>query len=135
MKKYESKFRSVPLPVILIFSITGVFASLFSRFTFGENELYLGSLFLLAAFVFVFVKYADVKYPAFLVALEGCSTYIYVFHIMISTSLCILYGMFGIDIYSSVTLENLHPIAVCIAATIFSYLFIKIQKAVRKNKA
>lgn len=134
VKKYEYKFRSVPLPVILIFAIVGIFASLFSRFTFGENELHVGSLFVLAAFVCVFIQYADVKYPAFLLALEGCSTYVYVFHIMISTFLCILYGMFGINIYSSVTLENLHPVVVCIASTIFAFLFIKIQKAIRKNK-
>ena len=128
VKKYEYKFRSIPNYMIFAFIIIGAFESVLSRFFFGENELHIGSLFILAALVCVFIKYADTKYPAFLTALEGCSTYIYIFHIMISTALCIVYGIFGIDIYSSVTLENLHPIVVCITCTVFSYLIIKISK-------
>lgn len=126
VKKYEYKFRNVPNYMIFVFVVIGALESIISRFFFGSNELYIGSLFILVAVVCVFIKCADAKHPSFLIALEGCSTYIYIFHIMISTIICIIYGMFGIDIYSSVILQNLQPIIVCIASTIFSYFFIKI---------
>ena len=133
-KKYEHKFRSVPNYLILVFVALGAFESVISQYFLGSNELYVGSLLVLAAIVCVVVKYADVKLPSFLTALDGCSTYIYIFHIMISTCFFIVYGVLGIDIYSSVILENLHPIVVCIASTVFSYLFVKILEKIRKNK-
>lgn len=133
VKKHKHKFRNIPNYLILLFIPIGAFESVISRFSFGENELYIGSLFVLVAIVCVFIKFEDVKYPTFLTALEGCSTYIYIFHIMISTVLCIIYGVLGIDIYSSVTLENLHPIIVCVVSTVFAYLFIKILKKFTKN--
>ena len=126
-KKQEHKFRNVPNYMIVLLIAIGAFESVISRYFFGENELYIGSLLVLAAIVCLFIKGADVKYPSFLTALDGCSTYIYIFHIIISTSLFIVYGMFGIDIYSSVISENLHPIIVCVASTVFAYLIMKIK--------
>ena len=133
VKKYEHKFRNVPNYMILVFVVLGTLETIASRCFFGPNELYIGSLFVLAAIVCVFIKYSDVKYPAFLTALEGCSTYIYIFHIMISTVICIIYGVLGIDIYSSVIFVNLHPIIVCVSSTIFAYFFVKIMKKSGKN--
>lgn len=133
VKKYEYKFLSIPNYIIFIFIVIGAFESIISRCFFGENELYIGSLFVLAAIVCALVKYAEVKYPSFLTAFEGCSTYIYIFHIIISTVFIIIYGVLGIDIYSSVILENLHPIIVCVASTVFSYVLVKILNKVRKN--
>jgi hypothetical protein len=134
VKKYECKFKNVPNYMIFVFIIIGALETVISRSFLGENELYIGSLLILVAVVCIFIKGADVKYPSFLTALEGCSTYIYIFHIMISNAILIIYGFIGIDIYSSVTLENLHPVMVCIAATVFSYLIIKISKKFLKNK-
>ena len=133
VKKHEHKFRNIPPYMILVFVVLGAFESIVSRCFLGENELHIGSLFVLAAIVCVFIKYADVKYPAFLTALEGCSTYIYIFHIMIATVLYIMYGVLGIDIYSSIILENLHPIVVCVSSTIFAYIFVRILKKAGRN--
>ena len=133
-KKHESKFQNIPNYVIFVLAVTGAFASIISRLFFGENELHIGSLFILVAIVCVFIKGAIVKYPSFLTAFDGCSTYIYIFHIIISTVILIFYGILGIDIYSSLILENLHPIVVCIACTIFSYLIIKISKNIPFHK-
>ena len=136
VKKHESKFRSIPDYVTPVFIAFGALVSLISAYFLGTNELYVGSLFILTAIICVFVKRADAKTPPFLTALEGCSTYIYIFHIMISTVIFIIYGVLGIDIYSSVILENLHPVIVCVASTVFAYLFIKISKrasVLRKN--
>ena len=134
VKKYECKFRNIPNYTIWIFLVIGALESVVSRFLLGGNELYIGSLFVLVAIVCVFIKWADAKYPSFLTALEGCSTYVYIFHIIISTVIFIFYGILGIDIYSSVILENLHPIIVCVASTVFAYLFIKIPKKLSKTK-
>lgn len=134
VKKYEHKFQNIPNHMLFVFVVIGAFESIISRFAFGENELYIGSLFILVAVVTVFIKYSNAKYPRFLTALTGCSTYIYIFHIMISTTLNIIYGILGIDINDYMILENLHPIVVCVASTVFAYLFIKIFKKPRKNK-
>ena len=134
VKKYQHKFQAIPVYVILASVIIGGFGSLISRYFLGENEFHIGSLFILFAIVCTFIKYKDVKYPSFLTALEGCSTYIYIFHILISSAIYIAYSILGINIYSSVFTENLHPIIVCISSTIFSYFLIKILKIFKKSK-
>ena len=134
VKKYKHKFQKVPGYMVLVFAVIGAFETIISCLIFGQNELYIGSLFILAAVVAVFIKYSNVRYPRVLTALDGCSTYIYIFHIVIATALNVIYSILGIDIYSSLILENLHPIVVCIASTIFAYLFIKIFKKPRKSK-
>jgi hypothetical protein len=134
VKKYECKFKNVPNYMIFVFIIIGALETVISRSFLGENELYVGSLFVLVALVCVFIKCANVKYPPFLLALEGCSTYIYIFHIMISSVICITYGVVGIDMYSSAILENLHPVIVCIGSTVFSYVLIKTLKHIKKIK-
>ena len=134
VKKHEEKLRGVPNYLIYLLLIIGAFESVFSRFFFDANELYVGSIFILIALVCVFIKGANVKYPAFLTALEGCSTYIYVSHIAIATVITIIFSIVGIDIYSSTTLENLYPIAVCFASTIFAYVLIKILKRKRTHQ-
>lgn len=132
-KKYEFKFQNIPVYMIFVLLAVGTFESVISRSFLGPNELYIGSILILIAIVCVFIKYANVKYPAFLTSLEGCSTYIYIFHITISTIICIILGILGIDIYSSRTLENLLPIIVCVASTVFSYILIKIIKKVSEK--
>ena len=133
-KKYECKFRSIPHYAIPILAAIGALESVISAYLFGTKELYVGSLFVLSAMICVLIQYSDAKIPSALTALEGCSTYIYIFHIMVSTVLFIIYGVFGLDIYASVALENLHSIVVCVASTIVAYVFIKILENVRKPK-
>lgn len=134
VKKYEHKFSAIPDYVIVASVITGAFGSIISRFCFGENELFTGSVLILFATVCIFTKYANVKHPAYLTALDGCSTYIYIFHIMISNVIHIAYGVLGINIYASLILENLHPIVVCVSSTIFAYLIIRALNIYKKIK-
>ena len=135
VKKYEHKFHSIPNYVIFASIIIGIIEAILSRYFFGINELYIGSLFILFAVVCVFVKYSDTRYPPFLIALEGCSTYIYIFHIMIAAVINRMYALFGIDKDSSIFLKNIHPILVCIASTILAFCITQfIKKTQRKNK-
>lgn len=133
-KKHEDKLKKLPNYAVFAFVLIGAAETIISRWFFGQNEFFIGSLFILIGLVCLFIKCADVKYPAFLRSLEGCSTYVYIFHIVISTAISIILGLVGIDIYSSVILENLHPIIVSVASTIFAYVFIKISKKLRKKK-
>ena len=135
VKKHEDKFKSIPDYMIPALVAVGALESVISAFLFGTKELYVGSLLVLTAIICLFVKRTNLKNPPLLTALEGCSTYIYIFHIMISTVIFIIYGVLGINIYSSVILENLHPIIVCAASTVFSYLLIKVLKMWRRTKA
>lgn len=132
VRKYEYKFQDIPAYVIFVSVITGIFETVVSRWFFGENELYIGSLLILFAIVCAFIKYKDVKYPSFLTALDGCSTYIYIFHLTISYGFYVIYGVLGIDVSASVILENLHPLLVCVSSTVFSYLLLKILKYFKK---
>ncbi len=125
-KKHENKLRSIPNYALIIAVAIGIFESLFSRCFFGKNELYVGSLLILFAIVVVFIKYPTVKYPLFFNALSGCSTYVYIFHIMISSVILQIYKLFTIDFNTSIILKYAHPIIVCFASTIFAYGIIQL---------
>ena len=133
-KKHQHKFLAIPNYVILLSIIIGILESFFSRYFFEKKEIYIGSLCILFAFMCVFMKYSTIRYPKFLIALEGCSTYIYIFHDMISKTIRALYTAVGIDMKSSIVLTNLHPIIVCISATVFAYMLIKIQYMLQKQQ-
>ena len=133
-KKHYNKFSSVPNFALILSIIVGILASIFSRYFFGKKELYIGSLFVLFAFVCLFIKYSTLKYPKFLTALEGCSTYIYIFHDMISKVIRAIYLAFGININSYMVLKNAHPIIVCVVSTLFAYLLIRILKTAQRHK-
>ena len=134
VQKHHHRFFTIPNYVIFLSIIIGVLESLLSRYFLGKKELYVGSLFILFAFVNVLIKYSTIKYPNFLMALEGCSTYIYIFHDMISKTIRAFYTALGFNIKSSIVLQNLHPIIVCISATVFACLLIKIQKIVKTKE-
>ncbi len=134
VKKYEARLHKVPGYVIVISAIAGIIAALFSRYTFGKSELYIGSLFVLFSIVCIFIKYASVQYPSFITALQGCSTYIYIFHIMVLSVLNRIYAARGIDVNSSVFLKNLHPIIVCTVSTMIAYFLVKVFKKAHKKK-
>ncbi len=133
-KKYETKLHNIPNYMLLISLIIGIAESLLSRYLFGKNELYIGSLFILFAMVCMFVKYSFVQYPRFFTALEGCSIYVYIFHIIISSVIIKIYALFGINTNSSVILKNIHPILVCIASTIFAFCMTQFIKKTQRKK-
>ena len=134
VKKHEDKILRVPRYVIPTFLAIGALESVISAFLFGTKELYLGSLLILGAIICTFIQ-CNIKLPSFLTALEGCSTYIYIFHIMISTVILIIYGILGINIYASVITESLHSVVVCVASTVFAFVLTKILEKWRKARA
>jgi len=127
-RKNQHKLRDVPNYILIIAAATGAVESIFSRFCFGRNELYLGSLFVLFALVVAFIKYSNVRYPCALEALSGCSLYIYIFHIMVSSVIVEIYERFGVNLNSSVILINIHPILVCVVSTILALLIRQITR-------
>lgn len=133
VKKHEHKFHSVPDFVIFASIIIGFFESLLSRYFFGRNEVYIGSLLILFAIVCVFIKHSNARYPSFLTALNGCSTYVYIFHIIISGLINRMYTLFGIEKSSSVLLTNIHPLLVCACSTAFAYVIVRLNNK-RKHK-
>lgn len=134
VRKYIDKFRATPNYVAVITAIMGVIFTIVSRYITGKNNLYIGSLFILFSVVVTFVKYPDVKYPRFVMAITSCSTYIYIFHRLVAQILVKIYQARHIDINTCAVLRNIHPILVCIITTILSYVIIKItnKKALKK---
>ena len=134
VKKYQHKFITISNFVISLFLIIGILESILSRYFLGKKEIYIGSLLILIALICVFIKYSAIKYPRFLIVIGGCSTYIYVFHDMVSKSLRATYTMLGLDMNSSVILMNLHPLVVCVISTLVAYLFNKVLGALQRHK-
>lgn len=134
VKKYEDKIHNLPNYLIFIFAILGICESVISRYFFGKNELYIGSLFILFATICIFIKFSNIQYPSFLISLGGCSTYIYIFHIAISGVIKRIYLLLGINIDSYILLKISHPIIVCIVSTVFAYCITKIVEQIHKAK-
>ena len=133
-RKYEERLQRTPMPVAMGILVFGIAATLLSRMFIGKNELYLGSVFVLIALVIVFIRFKDVKYPKALTELAECSTYIYIMHILVRDTLLILYPLCGLDYGSSVSLQMLHPLAVCLITTVFAYLFILMLRLIHTMK-
>lgn len=132
-KKYEAKLRNVPNFILFIMIAAGAAESLLFRFFIKLNELYIGSLLILFAIVVIFIKYANITYPRSLKVLDGCSTYIYIYHIMVAQVAVIIYGLFHLDPSTSVLLKNIHPLVVCAVSTLLAYLTVKVEKEVAKQ--
>lgn len=133
-KKHEHKWESIPDYVLIIAVIIGVVETLLSRYFLGKNELYIGSLFILFAVSATFIKYSTAKYPPFINTLTGCSTYIYIIHILVSQIIKEIYVLLYINIDTSVFLAYLHPIIVCIVSTALAYFAMRITNAISLKK-
>lgn len=127
-KKYELKFKAVPNYLIWIAAIVGALESVFSRFSFGRQEMYIGSVLILFALVCTFIKYADAKMPSFVTKLEGCSTYIYIFHTIVAGLMEDLYPLLGLSMRRSLLLQNIHPILVLFISIAVAYVIVRISK-------
>jgi surface polysaccharide O-acyltransferase-like enzyme len=125
-KKHENKCHSIPNYVIVIAVIIGIVETILSRSFLGRNELYVGSLFILFTATVTFIKFSAKKYPSFLNTLASCSTYIYIYHIMLSNFIKEVYIWFDINMEASMLLMNIHPIIVCIVSTVLAYFTIQI---------
>jgi len=132
-KKYSQKLCAIPAYVIVGCAIFGIAEVLLSWFFWGKNELYLGSLGILFSLTAIFVKYPNIKYPSILNSLTGCSTYIYILHLMVSGIMGKVYAVAGLDMSSSVILKMIHPFAVCIFSTVTAYIFVRIERRLKKN--
>lgn len=133
--KYRHKLIDIPNLVIIISIIIGVLETLFSRYFFGKNEIYLGSVFILFAIVLVFLKFSNVKYPSMLTSLEGCNTYIYILHPMVSSVMVNMYALLTVDFGGGgyLVLRMTHPLIVCLVSTALAYVSNKILKRVEKR--
>ena len=134
VKKYEHKFAKVPKTIILASLIIGIAESVLCSHYVRNNELYIGSLLILFAIVCIAIKYSDIEYPKFLTSLEGCSTYIYIFHIAIAIGIEEIYKLIWLDCDWPVILKFMHPVIVCIASTASAYLIMQILKKVIKKR-
>lgn len=131
VRKHVDKLRNVPNFVVAVSVVLGGAEILISQCLLGKQELYLGSLFLLFAIIVIFTKYPNGKYPQSLLALTGCSTYIYVFHPMVSDLLKEIYPYLRMNYHASVWLQMLHPLVVCIISTVLAWV---INKCLEKRK-
>ena len=129
-KKYQHKLLNLPDWVIIFSAIIGILETSLSRLFFVENELYVGTLFLLFSLTITFIKYPNAKFPSMLITLSECSTYIYILHPMIISISKDLYAALGINC-SSVAFQMVQPLIICVFSTIVAYAFIRVAK--RRN--
>lgn len=124
---YKHKLCNTPNYMIVIFLILGILETIISRYFFGKNELYIGSLLILSACIAIFIKFPNIECPSALLSLTSCSTYIYIFHPLISSLIEIMYSIINIKFGISVFLQMIHPILVCVLSTLWAHQLNKIS--------
>ncbi len=131
--KYQLKFKKIPTSAVVVLIVFGVLETILSRYFFGKNELYIGSVFVLISLVIVFIKFPNIKLAPILTSITGCSAYIYIFHPMVSSVTKKMYTVLGLDYTSSIILQMIHPLTVCVFTTIFAYILIKIKQRLQNR--
>ena len=133
VNKYQHIFRKIPPPAIAVLIMIGISETLFSWYYFGNSDLYIGTLCILAALVAVFLKFPDMQYPPAVLSLTGCSTYIYIFHPMLSYVAYKLYLTLDVDV-STVAFHMVHPLVICVLSTVLAYLLRKITQGITNRR-
>lgn len=128
VRKHQDKIRRIPNYALIPAVVIGIAEPLAARFWFGKSELYIGSLFILFAIVVVVLKYPDLKHTYILDKLGGCSTYIYIFHKMVSAAIILIYSSFNLNYEHSVTLQNVHPLIVCVVTTVLAFIIVQTKR-------
>ena len=135
VNKYRHKLCNVSNRMVIISLIIGIVETVLSRYFFGKNELYIGSLFVLFSLIVIFVKYPHMTLPPILISIASCSTYIYIFHPMISMVVKEIYSICSINYHSSVFLQMLHPIIVCILSSLLALAINKMAQNMQISRA
>lgn len=133
-KKYGDRLKKVKIYQLAIIMAIGIVGTVFSRRKFGENELYVGSLAVLFVMICVILRFKNAQIPAFFQKLSSCSTYIYIFHIMVSDVIYMGYSFLGINNTEVAILNAGHPIIVCFATTVFALVLNEIMDKIFKKK-
>lgn len=132
VRKHQDKIRKIPIYAVIPAVVFGIAEPIAAYFWFGKNELYIGSLLIVFAMAVVFVKYPDLKHTCVLDKLDGCSTYIYIFHKAISPVIIFVCGLLNIN-YDSIIVQNVHPLIVCVATTVLALVITNIKKFLLKQ--
>ena len=132
-RKLEQKLQNIPDNILVVSIAIGMLETVISRQFWGESQLYVGSLFLLFPIVVTFVKHPNMKHPRIFDKLSGCSTYIYIFHVMVTYALETVYKLFGVHLSVSVCLQMINPILVCIVSTMVAYVLTRAEKVILKK--
>lgn len=128
VRKHQDKIRRIPNYALIPAVIIGIAEPLAARFWFGKSELYIGSLFILFAIVVIFLKYPDLKHTYIVDKLVGCSTYIYIFHKMVSAAIIELYDVVHVNYAPSTVIENIHPLIVCVVTTVLAFIIVQAKR-------
>lgn len=131
-KKYESKLASAKTSTIITLFALGIAEALISRYLFGINEIYIGTILIISAFVVIFIKYSDKKYPKILISLANNSTYIYILHIIVILATLELISAIAPAYQFSVAIQMIRPLIVCVISTILAYIVNGLTKKLKK---
>lgn len=134
VRKHENIICKISNYTLIPALVIGITEPIAARFWFGKSELYVGSLFILFAIVVVFVKYPDLKHSYIVDKMVGCSTYIYIFHKMISAAIILIYNSFNVNYEHSVIMQNIHPLIVCVVTTVLAFIIVQTEKFFKTHK-
>jgi hypothetical protein len=126
VRKYQKRIYKTPVGVVGLCFAAGVALTLLSKNRLGLQEVYLGSLLILFAMIWVFVRYAEKTYPTFLVGLAGLSTYIYIFHTFVAMVFSLVYLLAKIDGSHSFVLQMVNPLLVALVTTAVSFGWVQL---------
>ncbi len=133
LKKHENKVNKIKIPIAAGIIIFGLLLSLAEAFTlksiFGKTnyEIFIGSTVMAIFSVIMALKFKFNKKGFFIENLGKATTYIYIFHTLISTAIHIALNFINID---SPVLTLILTIP---ASTAFSYILIFIKLIITKK--
>ena len=106
----------------MILILIGVIETVISYFICGENELYIGSVFVAVALLVISLKTKDIQFNEKIIKLSQKSTGIYLIHIVVG------YSLERIVTAYMPMVKYIFPVLVCIISTLVVLLNEKIKK-------
>ena len=106
----------------MIMILIGVIETVISYFICGDNELYIGSVFVAVALLIISLKAKDIQINEKIIKLSQTSTGIYLIHIVVG------YSLERIVPADVPMVENILPVMVCIISTFVVLLNERMKK-------
>ena len=134
LRKYSDKLKDIPDYALIVLFIAGVAETLISATCFGKRDMYCGSVLIVFALMTIAIKYPRYDAPIIPQKLYGCSTYIYIIHVIVDGIVIRLYPLFNVDRMELKLVGGLHPLLTCVLSTVFAYMLKNMSVRPVKNE-
>ncbi len=133
LRKNESCFIKWSVLPLILMIVLGSCEAVVSGLVFGDNDMYLGTVFAVLGIVIIAIKYPCIKCNKLMFTLVECSTSIYLWHVLVGKILSEFLLVLGIDT-TSAFVENMLAVSVAVLSTVVALVLLKIQIVLRNKR-